>query len=355
MPRQPSIGHRASLGVQAPSPQPKPNRPTIALLVPVFNEAQAVGPFFEACDGAFTAADFIPHFLIINDGSTDSTRAVLDEVCQSRDDVTAIHLSRNFGKEAALSAAIDRVGTTADAVVPIDIDLQDPPEIVVEFVAMWRKGYDVVLGRRTDRSSDSRFKRWTAATFYGVINTISDTPVPSGVGDFRLMDRRVVEVVRALPERNRFMKGLFAWVGFTSTTVDYVRQARRDGTSSWNPWRLWNFALDGVTGFSSVPLRMWTYLGSLLAVGCLLFSAFIVALRLAGGIALGGYASLIVAVLFVGSVQLISLGLMGEYMARMMTEVKRRPVYVIDDVALPTGAVGQQEVSHGPEGGGDPR
>ena len=201
----------------------------------------------------------------------------------------------------------------------------------------WRKGNDVVLGRRSDRSSDSLLKRWSAGGFYAVINAISDTPVPSDVGDFRLMDRRVVEVIRALPERNRFMKGLFAWVGFSTATVDYARRPRSAGGTSWSSWRLWNFALDGITGFSTVPLRVWTYIGVLIAAGCLAFSALIVVLQVTGNvIAISGYASLIVAVLFVGSIQLISLGLIGEYFARMMAEAKRRPVYVVDDISRAT-------------------
>ena len=286
---------------------------------------------------------FTPHYLFVDDGSTDDTGECLNQLSRSRGDVTVIHLSRNFGKEAALSSAFDYVGVDADAVVPIDVDLQDPPEVVLEFVEEWRKGSDVVLGRRSDRSSDGILKRWSAGAFYAVINSISDTPVPSGVGDFRLMDRRVVEVIRALPERNRFMKGLFAWVGFSTTTVDYVRSPRSAGGTSWSSWRLWNFALDGITGFSSVPLRVWTYLGVLIAAGCLAFSALVVVLQVTGNVNISGYASLIVAVLFVGSIQLMSLGLIGEYIARLMAEAKRRPVYVVDDVV--------QGDDHGDENG----
>ncbi len=267
----------------------------------------------------------------MDDGSTDDTGNSLDLLARSRGDVTVIHLSRNFGKEAALSSALDYVD--ADAVVPIDVDLQDPPEVVLQFVDAWRQGSDVVLGRRSDRSSDSILKRWSAGGFYAVINAISDTRVPSDVGDFRLMDRRVVEVVRALPERNRFMKGLFAWVGFSTATVDYARSPRSAGGTSWSSWKLWNFALDGITGFSSVPLRVWTYLGLLIAAGCLAFSALIIVLQVTGNVTtISGYASLIVAVLFIGSIQLMSLGLVGEYIARLMAEAKRRPVYVVDDI-----------------------
>lgn len=316
------------LGVSAPPPQPRPPLPVITLLVPVLDEVNAIAVFIEACDGAFGGADFRVRFLFVDDGSTDGTAEVLDALGAARDDVDVLHLARNFGKEAALSAALDHVDS--DAVVPIDVDLQDPPAVVTRFVAAWREGSDVVLGRRCDRSSDSRAKRWSAHAFYSVINRISESPVPHDVGDFRLMDRRVVTVMRQLPERNRFMKGLFAWVGFAPATVDYVRAERAAGCSSWRPWRLWNFALDGITAFSSVPLRVWTYVGVLIALACMAFSTFIVVLQLAGGIHVSGYASLIVAVLFVGSVQLISLGLLGEYLARVMSETKRRPLYVVD-------------------------
>ncbi|MCU0300653.1 MAG: glycosyltransferase family 2 protein [Candidatus Nanopelagicales bacterium] len=319
-----------ALGITAAPPGPRRAIPRVVLVVPVLDEAESLEPFLAACSAAFAGADFTAGFLFVNDGSTDGTREVLDRLAARHPEVTAVHLARNFGKEAALTAGLELVD--ADAVVPIDVDLQDPPEVIVEFVARWREGYDVVLGRRADRSSDGRLKRWSANGFYRVINAISETDVPNGVGDFRLLDRRVVEVLRQMPERNRFMKGVFSWVGFRTCTVDYVRRSRTAGSSSWSPWRLWNFALDGVTGFSSVPLRIWTYVGLVIAAGCLAFGSFIVVLQLFGRINISGYASLIVAVLFVGSVQLMSLGLLGEYMGRMMTEAKRRPVYIVDEV-----------------------
>lgn len=316
------------LGVCAPPPQPRSMLPVVTLIVPVLDEKEAIPVFLSACDDVFSGADFQVRYLFVDDGSVDGTGKVLDLLARTRGDLEVIHLARNFGKEAALSAALDHVDS--DAVVPIDVDLQDPPSVVVRFVEAWRTGSDVVLGRRCDRSSDSRVKRWSAHAFYAVINRISDTPLPRDVGDFRLMDRRVVAVMRQLPERNRFMKGLFAWVGFTPVTIDYVRAERSAGCSSWRPWRLWNFALDGITAFSSLPLRIWTYVGVLVAVGCLVFSGFIVLLQISGGIHVSGYASLIVAVLLVGSVQLISLGLLGEYLSRLLSEAKHRPLYVID-------------------------
>lgn len=316
------------LGVCAPPPEPRPPIPVVTLLIPVLDEVEAVPAFLAACETAFDGASFQVRYLFVDDGSSDGTGSLLDILARTRGDLEVIHLARNFGKEAALSAGLDHVDS--DAVVPIDVDLQDPPDVVLRFVEAWRAGSDVVLGRRSDRSSDGRAKRWSARAFYSVINRISDTPVPHDVGDFRLMDRRVVTVMRHLPERNRFMKGLFAWVGFSPTTVDYSRAERSAGCSSWRPWKLWNFALDGITAFSSVPLRMWTYLGVLVAIGCLAFSTFIVLLQIAGRIHVSGYASLIVAVLFVGSIQLISLGLLGEYLARLLSEAKRRPLYVVD-------------------------
>ena len=325
-----SSGQRVGLGVRAPSAEPRSPHPVVVLLIPVFNEAASLQGFLEACDAVFTGAAASIRFLFVDDGSQDGTGAALDALAASRSDMTVIHLSRNFGKEAALSAGLDYAD--GDAVVPIDVDLQDPPGVVIQFIEQWRAGYDVVLGRRTDRSADSRFKRWTSQAFYRVVNAISDTPLPAGVGDFRLMDRRVIEVIKQVPERSRFMKGLFAWVGFRTAYVDYTRERRVAGTTSWGPWGLWNFALDGITSFSTFPLRIWTYLGAVIAAACIAFSALVVGLQVTGNVGISGYASLIVGVLFVGSVQLISLGLLGEYLARVTAETKHRPVYVIDQI-----------------------
>lgn len=306
--------------------------PNISLVVPVYNEEAAVPRFVERCAEVFAAAKFTYTIVFVDDGSLDSTPNLIDELANSRANVVAVHLSRNFGKEASLSAGLDFA--VGDAVVPIDVDLQDPPEVVHEFVEHWLAGYDVVLGVREDRSSDAPLKRWSSRAFYQLMNRISDSPIPPDVGDFRLLDRRVVDVVRQIPDRSRFMKGLLSWAGFPTSRVRYVRPARSQGSSSWSPWRLWNFALDGVTGFSTVPLRMWTYVGFVIAAACLAYAVGITGLALAGGVQVSGYASLLVSVLFIGSVQLISIGLVGEYLARLMKESKGRPVYVVDRLAF---------------------
>ena len=238
-----------------------------------------------------------------------------------------LDLSRNFGKEAALSAGLE--WSTGRAVVPMDVDLQDPPELLEPMLEKWREGYEVVHARRVTRRNDSAGKRVSARTFYRLYNRLSKVVIPPDVGDFRLMDRAVVDVIAALPERNRFMKGLFAWAGFRSTAVDYERAPRRHGVSKWNYWGLWNFALEGITSFSTVPLRIWTYAGGLVAMITALYALLMVTRTMLFGADVPGYASLIVAVLFLGSVQLVSLGILGEYIGRIYLEVKRRPVYIV--------------------------
>ena len=213
----------------------------------------------------------------------------------------------------------------------MDVDLQDPPELILEMIAKWDEGWDVVYCVRRSRESDSALKRSTAKWFYRLYNAISPTPMPENVGEYRLMDRRVINVVNALPERNRFMKGLFAWVGFRAVAVEYDRAVRKRGTSKWHYWRLWNFALDGVTSFTTFPLRIWAYAGAAVSVLALLYALYIVVRTLLFGPDLNGYPSLIVAILFMGGVQLISLGVIGEYLGRIYQEVKLRPLYVVRD------------------------
>jgi glycosyltransferase involved in cell wall biosynthesis len=238
-----------------------------------------------------------------------------------------IGLSRNFGKEAALTAGID--AARGRMVAPIDADLQDPPELIAEFVALWEQGYDVVYGMRTDRGSDSWLKRMTAGAFYQVFNSMTASPIPASAGDFRLMDREVVEALKRLPERNRFMKGLFAWVGFRQVGVPYVRPARAAGETSWRYGQLWRFALDGITSFSTAPLRIWTSVG-LASAGLALLAAIALIVRvLLLGREVPGYASLMVVVLFSFAVQMVAFGVLGEYIGRLYDEVKHRPLYLV--------------------------
>jgi glycosyltransferase involved in cell wall biosynthesis len=214
----------------------------------------------------------------------------------------------------------------------MDVDLQDPPELVAEFVAQWRAGYDIAYGVRQSRRGDSALKRFTASTFYDWFNRVSDTPIPSNVGDFRLLDRRVVAALRTLPERGRFMKGLFAWVGFPAIGVPFERPARQHGSTTWNYWRLWNFAIEGVVSFSTIPLRIWSYVGGALALGAVAYALFILGRVLAVGVDVPGYASLILVLLLGTALNLLSLGMIGEYVGRLFIETKQRPVYLVEGV-----------------------
>jgi polyisoprenyl-phosphate glycosyltransferase len=263
----------------------------------------------------------------VDDGSSDRTLHFLNIAQSANSKLKILSLARNFGKEIALTAGIDYV--TGDAVVPIDADLQDPPELLAELVKKWRDGYDMVIAIRSDRSSDSLFKRLTATLFYRVLGSLSDVSIPYNAGDFRLMDRCVIEALKHIPERTRFMKGIFAWVGFNQTTIEYSRQCRVRGSSKWNFWKLWNFALEGIFSFTTIPLRIWTYLGLALALVAMGYMLFIIGKTLLLGIDVPGYASIIVIVLFFSGVNMIGLGIIGEYLGRVFLEVKRRPLYVV--------------------------
>ena len=266
--------------------------------------------------------------VFINDGSKDNTLNVLLNAKQNFKNIRIINFSRNFGKEAALTAGLDKA--RGDAAIPIDVDLQDPPELIKELVTKWREGYDVVLAKRADRTSDSFAKRVSADLFYKLNGKISNVDIPNNVGDFRLMSKRVVEALNQLPENQRFMKGLFAWVGFKTVVIEYVREKREAGQSSFNGWKLWNFALDGITSFSTLPLRIWLYIGALVSLLSFLYGSFIILKTLIFGVDLPGYASLAVIMLFLGGIQLIGIGILGEYIGRIYSESKRRPSYIIE-------------------------
>jgi glycosyltransferase involved in cell wall biosynthesis len=303
----------------------------ISLVVPFYNEAEAIGAFGDAI---LPCLEAIPNteweIVCVDDGSSDGTLLKLVALASTDRRFKVIEFSRNFGKEAALTAGID--AARGEAVIPIDADLQDPPGLIGQMVAAWLQGAEVVLARRTDRSSDGLMKRKTAAWFYRLHNRMSNTQIPENVGDFRLMDRVVVNALKQLPERQRFMKGLFAWVGFRTVTVDYARAPRLAGKTKFSGFALWNFALEGFTSFSTVPLKIWTYLGALGAMGTFFYALFIILYTLLHGTRVPGYASLLVAVLFFGSVQLMSIGLLGEYIGRIYLETKQRPSYLIRKV-----------------------
>lgn len=307
---------------------PEARKPLITLVVPCHNEGASLEPLLTALTPVL---DALPAYrfelLFVDDGSTDDTLAQLLALAARDDRARVVELSRNFGKEAALSAGLD--AARGDAVIPLDADGQDPPELIGRMLELWRQGFEVVLARRVNRDADAWLKRRSAGLFYAVHNAISTLPIPDNVGDFRLMDRAVVEAVRRLPERQRFMKGLFTWVGFRQTTLDFVRPARTRGATKFSPLRLWNFALEGITSFSVVPLKVWTYVGLLGAVFTASYAAFILGRVLLFGIDVPGYASLLVSMLFIGSLQLISVGILGEYIGRIYMEAKQRPVYVV--------------------------
>lgn len=300
----------------------------LSLVVPVYNESETIGLFLDRVKQVFDGVTQLSlDIVFVNDGSTDDTLERIIELQQENPSVRILDLSRNFGKEAALTAGLR--AASGQVVVPIDVDLQDPPELILEMIEKWREGFDVVVGKRINRSSDSWAKRKSSAWFYRIHNKISETKIPENVGDFRLLDRAVVNSLNQLPESRRFMKGLFAWVGFQTTVLEYSRPERVAGTTKFNGWRLWNFALEGITSFSDGPLRIWTYLGGFVATFSFLFAIFISTRVLIHGIDVPGYASVIVAVTFIGGLQLTGIGIIGEYLGRSYIESKRRPIYII--------------------------
>jgi glycosyltransferase involved in cell wall biosynthesis len=300
----------------------------VSIVVPFHNEAGGVEMFFQEVLSTLKGIpDYTFEIICIDDGSSDTTLAELLAVVERDARLRVLELSRNFGKEAALTAGLD--AARGEAVISIDADLQDPPELIGRLLEEWSRGADVVLARRTDRSRDSFLKRTSAELFYRLHNRVSSVKIPENVGDFRLLNRAAVDALKALPERQRFMKGLFAWIGFRTATVDYARGRRAAGESKFSGWRLWNFALEGITSFSTVPLRIWTYIGALGASLTFLYALFIILRVLILGIDVPGYASLLVAILFLGSLQLLSVGLLGEYIGRVYLETKQRPVYVV--------------------------
>jgi len=305
--------------------------PLLSVIVPVKNEEDGILAFVERVGAILEsiAADSGWEILFVDDGSTDATLAAIVAANQRDSRVRALSLSRNFGKEAALSAGLDHA--RGSAVIPMDVDMQDPPEVLPEMVAKWRDGHEMVFGIRRCRASDGWAKRVTAGLYYRAHNAVSSDKIPENAGDFRLMDRKVVDVIRAMPERNRFMKGLFAWAGFNQASVEYDRVERETGTTKFNYWKLWTLALDGITSASTVPLRIWSYVGALVALFALGYAGFIAVQTIIFGNAVPGYASIMVSVLFLGGIQLISLGVLGEYVGRILTETKQRPLYVVRD------------------------
>ncbi|AUO41988.1 TPA: glycosyltransferase family 2 protein [Escherichia coli] len=301
----------------------------ISLVVPVFNEEDAIPIFYKTVREFEDLQQYEVEIVFINDGSKDATESIIRSLAIADPLVVALSFTRNFGKEPALFAGLDHA--TGEAVIPIDVDLQDPINVIPHLIDKWQAGAEMVLAKRTDRSTDGRLKRKTAEWFYKLHNKISNPKIEENVGDFRLMSRAVVENIKLLPERNLFMKGILSWVGGNTDIVEYTRAERIAGDSKFNGWKLWNLALEGITSFSTFPLRMWTYIGLLVAGLSFIYGAWMIIDTIAFGNPVRGYPSLLVSILFLGGVQLIGIGVLGEYIGRIYTESKNRPRYILSN------------------------
>lgn len=306
-----------------------PHPTLLSIVAPFYNEQDNIAPFFERIYALVNKKNpkYIIEVIAVNDGSSDTTLPMLIEMSNRYPRVCVIDLSRNFGKEAALSAGLNHVN--GQVVVTIDTDLQHPPEKILEMTHLWEGGYEVILAKRSSRETDHFIQRSSANAFYRLHNMISDIEIPADVGDFRMMDISVVRELNRLQESRRFMKGLFAWVGFKTITIEYEVEPRLSGKSSFNTWQLWNFALEGITSFSSAPLRVWSYVGALISGFSFTYAMYLIVKTLMYGSDAPGFASIMVTVLFIGGVQLIGIGVLGEYIGRTYNEVKNRPVYIV--------------------------
>lgn len=302
----------------------------ISLIVPLFNEALTIELFYQAVRNEPSLDQHQVEIVFINDGSSDASGAILRRLAEQDEHVVVVTFSRNFGKEPALFAGLDYA--SGDAIIPMDVDLQDPVEVLPRLIAAWQEGAEVVLAKRHDRSADGLAKRGFAAMFYYLHNRIASTKIEANVGDFRLMDRKVVEAIKTLPEHVLFMKGVLSWVGFNTVIIGYERASRSAGSSKFNAWKLWNLALEGITSFSTLPLRLWSYVGGLVSLGSLVYAGYTVMDKWLYGNKVPGYPSLMTAILFLGGVQLIGIGVLGEYIGRIYMEAKQRPRYVVKEV-----------------------
>ena len=314
--------------VQRPSSGPTEGRYTLSVVVPAYNEQEVLPEFHRRLCAVFADLPADCEVVYVNDGSRDRTLEVMRSMRAQDERVSIVDMSRNYGKETALTAGLDHA--IGDAVVVIDADLQDPPELIPELIAQWQAGFDVVFAKRTARDGESMLKKATASAFYSVIRRVSRVEIPADTGDFRLLSRRAVDALKQLREHHRFMKGLFAWIGFPQKAVPYRRDPRFAGETKWNYWKLWNFALEGITSFTIAPLKIATYVGILVALVSFFFAAWIIYKTIAFGDPVRGYPSLMVVVLFLGGVQLLSIGVMGEYLGRLFDESKGRPLYFVN-------------------------
>jgi len=300
----------------------------LTVIVPFFNEAQVLPELYKRLSAVLNGLRLQYEILFVDDGSSDGTSDLVSAWQTVDSQISLLKLSRNFGKEQAMSAGLQHA--QGQAIVIIDADLQDPPELIPQMIELWRQGADTVNMRRSHRHGESWFKKTTAYGFYRLINRISEVSIPHDVGDFRLLSRRVVDALNQLPERSRFMKGLFAWVGFRQVEMLYSRDERAAGYSKWKYWKLWNFAIEGITGFSSAPLKVATYIGLVTSAGSFVYALYFLLKTLTFGEAISGFPTIVILILFLGGCQLMALGIIGEYLSRLFTEVKARPLYLID-------------------------
>jgi glycosyltransferase involved in cell wall biosynthesis len=306
---------------------PAGERPTLSIVVPVLNEAAGLRAFWTRLSPVLAALALPAEVIFVDDGSTDETLAQLLSLRHADARVKIVSLSRNFGKEVALTCGLDHA--RGEAAVPIDADLQHPPEVIAELVAAWRAGNDIVIALRRDRATDGLTRRLASALFHRVFSGLASVPVTRDAGDFRLLARPVIDALRNLPERTRYMKGLYAWVGFRQTIVSYDVEPRAAGRSKWSLWRLWKLAVDAITSFSAVPLKIWSFVGFAIALAAFAYGGYFVVRTLVRGADVPGFASLIVMILLLGGLQLLSLGIIGEYLGRVYDEVKARPLYIV--------------------------
>lgn len=299
----------------------------ISLVVPVFNEQDAIPIFIQKISELNYLRNYDIELIFINDGSLDNTEQIILNLSREYSFIKVLNFSRNFGKESALFAGLEY--SSGDVVIPIDVDLQDPIELIPEMISEYKNGYDVILAKRKERKSDSFWKRKSAEYFYRLHNKLSNPKIEENVGDFRLMSRRVVDSVISLPEKNLFMKGILSWVGFNTKVIEYSRKERSAGITKFNGWKLWNLALEGITSFSTIPLRVWTYIGLSISSLSFLYIIFIIFKKIFWGESVLGYPSLMVVILFMGGVQLIGIGILGEYIGRIYIETKNRPKYIL--------------------------
>lgn len=302
----------------------------ISIIAPMYNEEAAIDIFFAEMRKFLAECPYQYEIVCVNDGSKDNTLDILKKYAEEDNRIKVVSFSRNFGKERALYAGLKY--SSGDAVIPIDVDLQNPPMTIKTFLAKWEEGYDIVYGVRENRKNEGRLRRFLSKKFYEFYNLISEQKAPYNATDFRLMDRKVVNAVLRIREKHLFMKGIFNWVGYKSCPVSYNHADRAAGNSKFNFWRLWNLALDGITGSSTLPLRIWTYLGGGIAFVSFVIALFFLIKTILWGDPVQGFPTLVILLLFFGGIQLIALGIMGEYIGRIMIEVKNRPLYIVDEL-----------------------